>query len=116
MCAECTLAPAHSERARRGLYFLALCWERTLRHQLGLVDRHAHWRRGGPPNLNCRPEFQLTFARLFTHYWSQGCFLQEGQTLAHLSCTATAARGKEDLPARIRHAEVLVVPHYCGGL
>lgn len=27
------------------------------------------------------PAFQLTFARLVTHYWSNGCFLDEGQLL-----------------------------------
>ena len=27
------------------------------------------------------PDFQLAFARLVTHYWSHGCFLEEGQLL-----------------------------------
>lgn len=27
------------------------------------------------------PDFQLAFARLVTHYWSNGCFLEEGQLL-----------------------------------
>ena len=27
------------------------------------------------------PDFQLAFARLVTHYWAHGCFLEEGQLL-----------------------------------
>lgn len=40
---------------------------------------------GWAPHLSYRdPKFQLTFARMVTHYWSQGCFLEEGQLLAHM--------------------------------
>lgn len=41
-------------------------------------------------------EFQLTFARLVTHYWSQGCFLEEGQILVHMHRLA-------DIPAVMIH-------------
>jgi proline iminopeptidase len=46
-------------------------------------DTHMSLAPGWVPNLSYRdPEFQLTFARLVTHYWSQGCFLKEGEILA----------------------------------
>ncbi|MGH3800671.1 MAG: hypothetical protein ACRDTD_11140 [Pseudonocardiaceae bacterium] len=48
-------------------------------------DAHMSLAPGWAPNLSYRdPEFQLIFARLVTHYWSQGCFLEEGQILAHM--------------------------------
>jgi len=42
------------------------------------------------------PQFQLTFARLVTHYWSHGCFLAEGQILANMHRLA-------DIPAVLIH-------------
>jgi proline iminopeptidase len=35
----------------------------------------------GPGLADADPAFQLAFARLVTHYWSHGCFLDEGQLL-----------------------------------
>jgi proline iminopeptidase len=32
---------------------------------------------GGPRLQYENPDFRLTFARLVTHYWSNGCFLAE---------------------------------------
>jgi proline iminopeptidase len=52
---------------------------------------------GGAPNLTYRdPECQLTFARLVTHYWSQGCFLKEGEIRANMHRIA-------DIPAVLIH-------------
>lgn len=48
-------------------------------------DTHMSLTPGWAPDLSNRdPQFQLTFARLVTHYWSHGCFLEEGQILAHM--------------------------------
>ena len=48
-------------------------------------DTHMSLAPGWAPNLSYRdPEFQLTFARLVTHYWSQGCFLKEGEIRANM--------------------------------
>jgi proline iminopeptidase len=52
---------------------------------------------GWAPNLTYRdPECQLTFARLLTHYWSQGCFLTEGEIRANMHRIA-------DIPAVLIH-------------
>jgi len=52
---------------------------------------------GWAPHLSSRdPEFPLTFARLVTHYWSQGCFLQEGDLLATMHRLT-------DIPAVLTH-------------
>ena len=60
-------------------------------------DTHMSLAPGWAPNLSCRdPEFQLTFARLVTHYWSQGCFLTEGEILANMHRLA-------DIPAVLIH-------------
>ena len=60
-------------------------------------DTHMSLTPGWAPSLSYRdPEFQLTFARLVTHYWSQGCFLEEGQILAHMHRLA-------DIPAVLIH-------------
>jgi proline iminopeptidase len=48
-------------------------------------DTHMSLTPGRTPHLSSAdPDFQLTFARLVTHYWSQGCFLEEGEVLAHV--------------------------------
>ncbi|MGH3631448.1 MAG: prolyl aminopeptidase [Sciscionella sp.] len=48
-------------------------------------DTHMSLTPGSAPRLSVRdPQFQLTFARLVTHYWSHGCFLDDGQILAHM--------------------------------
>jgi proline iminopeptidase len=61
-------------------------------------DTHMSLTPGWAPNLSHRdPEFQLTFARLVTHYWSQGCcILEEGEILAHMHRLA-------DIPAVLIH-------------
>ncbi|MGH3592224.1 MAG: prolyl aminopeptidase [Pseudonocardiaceae bacterium] len=60
-------------------------------------DTHMSLAPGWAPNLSYRdPEFQLTFARLVTHYWSQGCFLTEGEILANMHRLA-------DIPAVLIH-------------
>lgn len=60
-------------------------------------DTHMSLAPGWGPNLSYRdPEFQLTFARLVTHYWSQGCFLTEGEILANMHRLA-------DIPAVLIH-------------
>jgi proline iminopeptidase len=60
-------------------------------------ETHVSLAPGRAPDLSYgAPEFQLTFARLVTHYWSQGCFLEEGQILAHMHRLA-------DIPAVLIH-------------
>ncbi len=60
-------------------------------------DTHMSLAPGWAPNLSYRdPEFQLTFARLVTRYWSQGCFLTEGEILASMHRLA-------DIPAVLIH-------------
>lgn len=64
---------------------------------------------GWTPHLSHRdPEFQLTFARLVTHYWSQGCFLQEGQILAHIhrlaNIPAVLIHGRYDISSPLNTA------------
>lgn len=45
-------------------------------------DTHVSLAPGAEPRLSvAAPAFQLAFARLVTHYWSQGCFLDDGQLL-----------------------------------
>ncbi|MCX2950310.1 prolyl aminopeptidase [Lentzea sp. NEAU-D7] len=45
-------------------------------------DTHMSLAPDAEPFLSvAEPEFQLTFARLVTHYWSHGCFLEERQLL-----------------------------------
>ena len=46
-------------------------------------DVHVSLLPGWEPSLRYEdPQFRLTFARLVTHYWSHGCFLADGETLA----------------------------------
>ncbi|MDQ4104299.1 MAG: prolyl aminopeptidase [Actinomycetota bacterium] len=60
-------------------------------------DTHMSLAPGWSPDLSYRdPEFQLTFARLVTHYWSHGCFLGEGEILANMHRLA-------DIPAVLIH-------------
>jgi proline iminopeptidase len=45
-------------------------------------DTHMSLAPDAAPSLSIAdPAFQLAFARLVTHYWSHGCFLEEGQLL-----------------------------------
>ena len=45
-------------------------------------DVHVSLAPGARPDLAVAdPAFQLAFARVVTHYWSHGCFLEEGQLL-----------------------------------
>ncbi|WP_191299187.1 prolyl aminopeptidase [Lentzea cavernae] len=45
-------------------------------------DTHMSLAPDAAPFLSvAEPSFQLAFARLVTHYWSHGCFLEEGQLL-----------------------------------
>ena len=45
-------------------------------------DTHMSLAPDAAPSLSVEdPAFQLAFARLVTHYWSHGCFLEEGQLL-----------------------------------
>jgi proline iminopeptidase len=45
-------------------------------------DTHISLGPGSAPRLQYEdPDFQLTFARLVTHYWSNGCFLAEDEIL-----------------------------------
>ncbi|MGH3904289.1 MAG: alpha/beta fold hydrolase [Pseudonocardiaceae bacterium] len=60
-------------------------------------DTHMSLAPGWAPDLSDRPpEFQLIFARLVTHYWSQGYFLEEGEILARMHRLA-------DIPAVLIH-------------
>ncbi|SDP57150.1 prolyl aminopeptidase [Lentzea jiangxiensis] len=48
----------------------------------GWEDTHMSLAPDAAPSLSVEnPAFQLAFARLVTHYWSHGCFLEEGQLL-----------------------------------
>lgn len=68
--AEWLFDPDPAERARAALEWCT--WE----------DAHMSLTPGHQPYLALRdPEFQLGFARLVTHYWRHGAFLQEGQLL-----------------------------------
>jgi proline iminopeptidase len=45
-------------------------------------DAHMSLAPGAEPFLSvAEPAFQLAFARVVTHYWSNGCFLEDGQLL-----------------------------------
>ena len=45
-------------------------------------DTHVSLAPDAEPSLSIEdPGFQLAFARVVTHYWSQGCFLEDGQLL-----------------------------------
>ncbi|GAB3880923.1 hypothetical protein GCM10029964_036130 [Kibdelosporangium lantanae] len=45
-------------------------------------DAHMSLAPGAEPFLSvAEPAFQLAFARVVTHYWSNGCFLADGQLL-----------------------------------
>ncbi len=45
-------------------------------------DTHVSLAPGAEPSLSVAdPAFQLAFARMVTHYWSNGCFLADGQLL-----------------------------------
>lgn len=48
-------------------------------------DTHMSLAPDAAPDLSVTdPAFQLTFARIVTHYWSNGCFLEDGQLLRDL--------------------------------
>lgn len=48
-------------------------------------DTHMSLMPGWAPRLQCEdPDFRLTFARLVTHYWSNGCFLTEDEVLRNM--------------------------------
>jgi proline iminopeptidase len=48
-------------------------------------DAHMSLTPGSAPRLQCEdPDFRLTFARLVTHYWSNGCFLAEDEVLHNM--------------------------------
>jgi proline iminopeptidase len=48
-------------------------------------DTHVSLTPGWAPNPRYDdPEFRLRFARLVTHYWGHGCFLDDGQILANM--------------------------------
>ncbi|MEV6714466.1 prolyl aminopeptidase [Lentzea sp. NPDC051208] len=48
-------------------------------------DTHMSLAPDAEPFLSvAEPEFQLAFARLVTHYWSHGCFLEERQLLRNI--------------------------------
>ena len=48
-------------------------------------DTHISLTPGWQPTLqNADPDFQLTFARLVTHYWSNQCFLSDDEVFANL--------------------------------
>ncbi|MET9226040.1 prolyl aminopeptidase [Lentzea sp. NPDC003310] len=48
-------------------------------------DTHMSLAPDAEPFLSvAEPEFQLAFARLVTHYWSHGCFLEERQLLRNM--------------------------------
>lgn len=60
-------------------------------------DTHMSLAPGWAPSLSCADlEFQLRFARLVTHYWSHGCFLEDGEILANMHRLA-------DIPAVLIH-------------
>jgi proline iminopeptidase len=60
-------------------------------------DTHVSLARDASPWLqHADPDFQLTFARLVTHYWSHGCFLRDGQVLQNMHRLA-------DIPAVLIH-------------
>ena len=45
-------------------------------------DAHVSLAPGAEPSLSvAEPGFQLAFARIVTHYWGNGCFLEDGQLL-----------------------------------
>ncbi|MGW6932828.1 prolyl aminopeptidase [Lentzea sp. NPDC054927] len=55
---------------------------RTARGWCEWEDTHMSLAPDAAPFLSiAEPAFQLAFARLVTHYWSHGCFLEEGQLL-----------------------------------
>ena len=46
-------------------------------------DTHVSLMPGWKPSQRYKdPQFRIVFARLVTHYWSHGCFLEEGEVLA----------------------------------
>jgi proline iminopeptidase len=53
---------------------------------------------GGPRLQYENPEFRLTFARLVTHYWSNGCFLAENAYMHRLAgIPAVLIHGRYDV-------------------
>ncbi|MGH3934057.1 MAG: prolyl aminopeptidase [Pseudonocardiaceae bacterium] len=48
-------------------------------------DTHVSLMPGWAPNPRYEdPDFRMVFARLVTHYWSHGCFLQDGEILTNM--------------------------------
>ncbi len=49
-------------------------------------DTHMSFAPGYQPHLSVRElSWQMTFARLVTHYWSHGCFLADNEVLANMA-------------------------------
>ena len=60
-------------------------------------DTHVSLMPGWEPSSRyCDPHFSLIFSRLVTHYWSQGCFLTDGELMAGMHRLA-------DIPAILIH-------------
>lgn len=71
--------------------------ERAARAWCVWEDTHVSLMPGWTPNQRYEdPQFRLTFARLVTHYWSHGCFLEPDHILQNMSALA-------DVPAVLVH-------------
>ncbi|SDJ20405.1 proline iminopeptidase [Lentzea albidocapillata subsp. violacea] len=75
-------------------------------------DTHMSLAPDAEPFLSvAEPAFQLAFSRLVTHYWSHGCFLEEGQVLRDIKLLhgipAVLIHGRYDVSAPLGTAWAL---------
>ncbi len=75
-------------------------------------DTHMSLAPDAAPSLSVAdPTFQLAFARLVTHYWSHGCFLEDGQLLREIErlhgIPAVLIHGRHDVSSPLGAAWAL---------